>query len=75
MDLDQVMEAQITPHQALEELERHECVKELYIFANAITAVGLPSIGPDGWEMPETRTFEIRDGLVDGRAVMEWLGY
>jgi hypothetical protein len=73
--MDQVMEAQITPNQALEELERHEFVKELYLLGDAIMAVGVPSIGPDGWEMPVTKTFEIRDGLVDGRAVMEWLGY
>jgi len=45
---------QITPRQAREELESHECGKELHILANAIMAVGLPSIGPDGWEMPET---------------------
>jgi hypothetical protein len=44
--------------------------------APIIRAEGVPSIDPDGREVPNVAYFIIgKDGCVSGREVLDWLGY
>jgi hypothetical protein len=75
MTFEEAYEARVTPRDAIRELSRHYVTA--HVHGDALVAWGPDMVcHTDGSITDDLHEFAIgRDGLVSGKAILDWLGY
>lgn len=74
MTYEDAIEAEVPVHLAVRELRQHNIRVIINLSSNCVVAIG-DAIDQWGNPVDDRAEFEITDGHVSGREVLNWLGY